>query len=615
MTERQTLAQVMREIEKKHPGVLIKGAELKDRVIPRITTGSLSLDVMLGGGWPVNQFNEIVGEFCLSPDTRVLTTDLEHRRLGDMAVGDQIIGFDEELNQGRGKSAKFRRARIESLGRALLPTYEITTQHGVTTASHDHMWVVTRRSSREWVRTADLQEGDRIASVGPVWEADVSYEAGWLAGFYDGEGWLSGGNGGGGNYRLGNAQNEGPTCEHAIALCEKLGFGVNIKRDSHPSNDKRVAWSFEGRYEDMRFLGTVRPQRLLAKSHLLWEGVSTKSVHNNYAVVKKVRHLGQREVVTIGTTTKTLIADGMLSHNSSGKTSVVYKTIAANQALNPEFSVVWVASEPFVADWAEAAGCDLERFIIIDNNVIEEAFTMLLEFVANRLCDCVVIDSLPAMIPGTEDEKGMEEWQVGLAARLNNKFFRKATASVRRSMVEEDRPCTFLIINQFREKIGVMHGDSRTTPGGKGKDFAYFTKVEVRRKEWIEHNKERVGIRIAAKTSKNKSAPPMRGAEVNFYFADAPGFRAGEYDVADDLVGTAVYTDVISRPGGGNTYYFGDKKLGVGLPKTLEMVREDLGLQNEIRERTLQVTSTSYAPDIPTEVLDPKPKPKKKLAR
>ena len=302
---------------------------------------------------------------------------------------------------------------------------------------------------------------------------------------------------------------------------------------------------------------------------------------------------------------------------SSGKTSTVYVTIAANQAIDPNWFVVWVASEPFVASWAESAGCDLDRIEVIDNNIIEEAFPMLLEFVKNRLCDCVVIDSLPQMVPSDENDTGLDGWQMGLAARLNNKFFRVAGTSAKRSLVEDGRKCTFLVINQFREKIGVTHGDNRTTPGGKGKDFAYFTKTEVRRKEWIEVDKVRVGVRIAARTTKNKSAPPQRAAEINFYFADTPGFRAGDYDVADDLVNTAAFTEVVYRIDGGTTYWFDGNKLGVGLPKTLSMVREDLGFQREIRSRTLEVTASSYAPDIAPEVIEqimPEPQsPKPKL--
>lgn len=309
----------------------------------------------------------------------------------------------------------------------------------------------------------------------------------------------------------------------------------------------------------------------------------------------------------------------LVGEYSSGKTSVAYKTIAANQALDPNWFVVWVASEPFVAPWAEAAGVDLDRVELIEDNVIESAFDMVLRFVTNRACDCVVIDSLPQMIPSDENDNGLENWQVGLAARLNNKFFRLAGSHTRRSMTAEDRPCTFLVINQFREKIGVMHGDNRTTPGGRGKDFAYATSTEVRRKEWIELNKERVGVRIGARTRKNKYAPPQRAAEVNFYFADTPGFSAGSYDIAADLVDTAAYTDVIYRIDGGTTYYFDGEKIEVGLPKTLEVVRADLDLQRAIRERTLKVTSTSYAPDIDVEaaeaITDPQPAKKKAPAK
>ena len=87
-----------------------------------------------------------------------------------------------------------------------------------------------------------------------------------------------------------------------------------------------------------------------------------------------------RKVCLKGTT----IPHEIVGEFSSGKTSLVYKTIAANQALDPNFFVVWVASEPFVAQWAEAAGCDLSRFEVIDENVIEIAFPAVLEFVGKK---------------------------------------------------------------------------------------------------------------------------------------------------------------------------------------------------------------------------------------
>ena len=41
---------------------IVLGADIKDEVMGRMTTGSLALEVILGGGFPVNQWLEIVGE-------------------------------------------------------------------------------------------------------------------------------------------------------------------------------------------------------------------------------------------------------------------------------------------------------------------------------------------------------------------------------------------------------------------------------------------------------------------------------------------------------------------------------------------------------------------------
>ena len=42
--------------------VVVRGRDLIYKEIPRITSGSLALDAMLGGGFPANQWNEIIGD-------------------------------------------------------------------------------------------------------------------------------------------------------------------------------------------------------------------------------------------------------------------------------------------------------------------------------------------------------------------------------------------------------------------------------------------------------------------------------------------------------------------------------------------------------------------------
>jgi recombination protein RecA len=195
----------------------------------------------------------------------------------------------------------------------------------------------------------------------------------------------------------------------------------------------------------------------------------------------------------------------IIGDESSGKTAIAYKTIAANQALDPEWIAMWVAAEEFVPEYAASIGVDLERLWVVETNIMEHAYDLIIRAMQNRAVDCIVLDSLPALVPGDEDEKTMAEFQMGLGARLTGKFFRKSSKAQKRSMVNEDRGCTGLIINQWREKIGVMYGDPRTTPGGKAKNFHYFCRVEVKRDEWIKEKDEPVGQTIRGRTMKNKT--------------------------------------------------------------------------------------------------------------
>jgi recombination protein RecA len=274
----------------------------------------------------------------------------------------------------------------------------------------------------------------------------------------------------------------------------------------------------------------------------------------------------------------------IIGNESSGKTALAYKTIAANQRLDPEYIALWVAAEEYVPEYAEAIGVDLDRLWVVENNVMEEVYDLVIRVLDNRAVDCIVIDSLPALVPGDEADKAMDEFTVGLGARLTGKFLRKSGKAQRRSLVHDDRPCTGFIINQWREKIGVLHGDPRTTPGGKAKNFHYFVRVEVARDEWITSGPEKVGQTIRAKTLKNKTYRPQQLALADFYFAPSNGFRFGDFDAGKDIALTCIALDVISRKG---AYYEFNGEKWQGKEALFSRVREDLGLQADLREHAL----------------------------
>jgi recombination protein RecA len=287
----------------------------------------------------------------------------------------------------------------------------------------------------------------------------------------------------------------------------------------------------------------------------------------------------------------------LIGEPSHGKTAIALKTVAANQARDPEFTAVWVAAEQWVPEYAEMCGVDTGRVIVIETNIMEEAYDAVLAFAESKSVDAIVIDSLPALVPGPENEKTMEEMTVGRGALLTNKFFRKAGAAMKRSLIEQERPILGIVINQYRMKIGVMHGDPRTTPGGEGKNYAFFTRSEVKRDEWIEAgtgvNKTRVGQRIKIRVLKNKTAPPQRVAYVDYYFAEHSIYMAGDYDVPKEIAAMAIVKEIVDRKGG--WIYYGDRKWQ-GQENLVNSIREEVDFMEELRNRVLSMPDHPGAP-------------------
>lgn len=303
--------------------------------------------------------------------------------------------------------------------------------------------------------------------------------------------------------------------------------------------------------------------------------------------------------ITSGSTTLDFVLGGgfpgnqwneLVGESSHGKTAVALKTIAANQALNPNFTTVWVAAEQWVPEYAEMCGVDSDRIIVIETNVMEEAYDSVIAFAESKSVDAIVIDSLPALSPSPEMAKNMDELTIGRGAMLTNKFFRVVGSAMKRSLVEDERAILGIIINQYRMKIGVMHGDPRTTPGGEGKNYAFFTRCEIRRDEWVEvgsgTNKLRVGQTIKVRTLKNKTAPPQRVAYFDFYFAPGGECKPGEYDFAKEIAAMSVLHEIIERKGG--WYYYGDRKWQ-GTESVIASIREEVDLKEELAKKVIDL--------------------------
>jgi recombination protein RecA len=289
---------------------------------------------------------------------------------------------------------------------------------------------------------------------------------------------------------------------------------------------------------------------------------------------------------------------------SAGKTSFMFKCIAANQKLDPEFTALWIAAESYDLDQAAALGVDNSRVLVVPTQDMELAFQIMIDGAESKELDMIVLDSYPALVPGEEDEKAMDEFTTAIGARTMNKFIRKAGKATRRSPDGKEKAMAGIIINQYRDKIGAYapRGVPQTTPGGHGKDYFYYTILKLARDEWIEEKRPgvkdavTVGQTIKLLTEKNKGAAPRQTVSLNFYFRNAPqlGFKRGDYDTALDYFNMAVLFGVIQKKGG--WYYFNDLKWQ-GKEKTLASIYEDKVLQDEISELVLSAAKNPSLAD------------------
>ena len=281
---------------------------------------------------------------------------------------------------------------------------------------------------------------------------------------------------------------------------------------------------------------------------------------------------------------------------SSGKTSIAHKTVAACQAADPDFTTLWIAAEAYDEVWAKTLGVDTDRVTLDKRQGMEDVYDAMAEATHSKAVDLLVLDSYPALIADEEAAKAMNEASVALGAKLTAKFFRKAAIS--RASDGSERPMLGILINQFRQKIGgyAPHGQvAKTRPGGDAKDYAYSVRLEVARSEYIEEErpgrgKSRVGQTMKITTAKNKTFAPGKVASVDFYFEDTEhlGFKAGDYDGAKELMMHGVLTEAITRAG---AYYTMGETRVKGRDGLLDLLRGDLTAQEqlaaEIRRRTL----------------------------
>lgn len=290
---------------------------IEGMLFPRIDT---SVDTWSG---PTSSTDDGESLYCLAPHTRVLTEDLRYVPIGTVCVGDRLAGFDEEsperqTEQKIAGTRQWRSGMVTAIGRASQPSYRLTMSDGtVIDSSEGHRWLATKgRAQRIWLTTAELvsrfQSGQtaRVIKVLETWDELQSRSAGYLAGMFDGEGCMTNWDD---QFRVSMVQKANSALDDAEMYLKEHDFQYGKYGPSSSGCYTLVISG--GKSETLRFLGSVRPSRLVDNFIKSGGFDGLREMHAKAVTVASVEFLGDMEVVTIETTTKTLIAEGYAHHN------------------------------------------------------------------------------------------------------------------------------------------------------------------------------------------------------------------------------------------------------------------------------------------------------------
>lgn len=266
---------------------------------------------------------------------------------------------------------------------------------------------------------------------------------------------------------------------------------------------------------------------------------------------------------------------------ASGKTTLAQHIIAEVQKKGGLAAFI-DAEHALDPDYARKIGVDVDNMLISQPDTGEQALEILETLVRSNAVDVVVVDSVAALVPKAEIEGDMGDSHMGLQARLMSQALRKLTGIVSKTKT------VVIFINQTRHKIGVFFGNPETTTGGNALKFYCSVRIEVRRSAQIKQAERVIGNRVKVKVVKNKVAAPFRTTEFDIMYNEG-------ISIPGDLIETGIKHKIVNKSG--NSYSFGEEKLGVGREKAKMYLKEHPKLMKKITEKIWESVEKGEAPE------------------
>lgn len=217
-------------------------------------------------------------------------------------------------------------------------------------------------------------------------------------------------------------------------------------------------------------------------------------------------------------------------NEGSGKSSLAYRLVGSAQRMN--YKCAWIDTEHSFSDQLALVN-GVDKSVLYYNNLINEenpdeiataenVMDTMISACSSGQINVIVLDSIANLVPSRVMENGADKETVAELARVLSRTMGKLLSYAASNNV------LVILINQLREKVGVMFGSPDTMPGGKALKHACSCILKVTKLESSSHcisiqddgGAERIiGKHSSVIIEKNRFAKPHFGSmKVPIYY-------------------------------------------------------------------------------------------------
>lgn len=275
---------------------------------------------------------------------------------------------------------------------------------------------------------------------------------------------------------------------------------------------------------------------------------------------------------------------GMISElagkEGGGKSTLCMTAVGLAQAKGENAAYIDV-EHGFDPSYAKRLGVNVSKLVFSQPDYGEQALQIVETLIDGGGVAIIVVDSVAMLTPRAEVDGEIGDAGVGLLSRMMAQALRKLTSKVRKANV------SLIFINQLRDVINAMgYGEKTSTPGGRALKHNASLRMDINRIAQIKNGDQVVGGRTQVRIKKSRICCPYQEAEFDLIYGQGISKET-------DLIDVATAMGLLRKDG--NSYTYGDEKLGVGRERTRVALQQQPETFAQIRELVLQTAAKARA--------------------